>query len=1040
MTIFLRFAHAKMSVVLLLLIINVFQASAQDFLQLRQQKLEGLDLQGLGSNLLLNNGVISRYEVDHFDFLAKSKSGIADKVTSEEWQNLYERLIETDLRPKNSRIPDLEKLVYTESSRLTKSNIIPIGIMNLRSIYLSGSQISENEASKRKKVPVNFSNYNKTNIVYASVLQEDLYQSDVSFRISQDLVISNQKEQIGEVEINFNDGKGFKKYLLSEKLIPYRFQSLGEQHINFRFTANGTIYHFETKINVQQLERRKPYKEFQINADRVWKDTTFSNTPARTALVGGNIRIVLGCDQLLNKPIIIAEGFDLGQDVNLDNLEAKYTRVFGSYLAEGYDLVFLDYADARDAIQNNTQVLKGLIQQINTMKIGTEELIVVGESMSGLVGRWAIREMEQDAVAHHVRLLICYDTPHQGANIPVGITQLYWDAQPTILTNVVLKFLAKGWRNYYQALTTPAGAQLLMHWGGNLTGGVGSKSPAFDQFRTDLVALGNGGYPQNCRNIALVHGSMNAGDRALFNTYNYGSRILLSFTPWGLQNTNIDVHTNQLNQNANVLRFATWGLFANAIGISRNYNSPFNDDFVPGGRSNFAIPSKLFGSNKTQFEFCFVPTFSSIDFQGARNTQNDRELLNVVTVNAATVNRQTPFAAIYGRNDQINTAHVTAQNVSWNDLGTAEGLFSGVPACPAVPPLPQPTFSGFNTCYLFSAKRTTEDNVAHLTVTLNTPSNGQYVHKWMIIPLNQYFTSTSDQVSFDVDKPGQYQVTCVRTYPNRADVSSTFTATINVTECGVLPFQPETPTFAYSIVNDNWEGDFVLSRISDNSNVFAHYTGVGKLYASLSDGTFISRAQLETSGMFTEFSQYFAATDPRTALPVNLVEFNAVSENQSALLSWKTTSETNSDHFDVEKSIDAKNWNKIGVVAANFNSESIKNYAFVDKNPGAKLAYYRLKMVDTDQTFAYSRLESVRFSQHPQTVVYPNPADSGEPINLLNNDQVYKVQVYDLSGKLRYESENIQGGIKVQDLPTGRYIIKITMKDGSENSHVFVKK
>lgn len=158
------------------------------------------------------------------------------------------------------------------------------------------------------------------------------------------------------------------------------------------------------------------------------------------------------------------------------------------------------------------------------------------------------------------------------------------------------------------------------------------------------------------------------------------------------------------------------------------------------------------------------------------------------------------------------------------------------------------------------------------------------------------------------------------------------------------------------------------------------------------------------------------------------------------MLSWKTTSETNSDHFDVEKSIDAKNWNKIGVVAANFNSESIKNYAFVDKNPGAKLAYYRLKMVDADQTFAYSRLESVRFSQDPQTVVYPNPADSGEPINLLNNDQVYKIQVYDLSGKLRYESENIQGGIKVQDLPTGRYIIKITMKDGSENSHVFVKK
>jgi hypothetical protein len=61
-----------------------------------------------------------------------------------------------------------------------------------------------------------------------------------------------------------------------------------------------------------------------------------------------------------------------------------------------------------------------------------------------------------------------------------------------------------------------------MHWGGTLTGGIGSKAPAFDVFRTQLLALGNGGYPQNCRNIAIIHGSMNAGDRTIFDRYNYG--------------------------------------------------------------------------------------------------------------------------------------------------------------------------------------------------------------------------------------------------------------------------------------------------------------------------------------------------------------------------------------------------------------------------------------------------------------------------------------------------------------------------------------
>jgi hypothetical protein len=41
-------------------------------------------------------------------------------------------------------------------------------------------------------------------------------------------------------------------------------------------------------------------------------------------LVGGNIRIILGCDQILNKPIIIAEGFDMGQNVTLDRIETNY--------------------------------------------------------------------------------------------------------------------------------------------------------------------------------------------------------------------------------------------------------------------------------------------------------------------------------------------------------------------------------------------------------------------------------------------------------------------------------------------------------------------------------------------------------------------------------------------------------------------------------------------------------------------------------------------------------------------------------------------
>jgi hypothetical protein len=153
-------------------------------------------------------------------------------------------------------------------------------------------------------------------------------------------------------------------------------------------------------------------------------------------------------------------------------------------------------------MEDNAQVLKALIQQVNQMKTGNSQSIVIGESMSGMIARWALRQMENEGIAHQVKLMLCYDTPHQGANVPVGLTQLMKEANPTLFTQVILKFFAKGLRDYFLAFDTPAARQQLLHWGGHLTGGVGNKHPDFDAFRTQLAALGNGGYPQNCRNMA----------------------------------------------------------------------------------------------------------------------------------------------------------------------------------------------------------------------------------------------------------------------------------------------------------------------------------------------------------------------------------------------------------------------------------------------------------------------------------------------------------------------------------------------------------
>ncbi|MCE7068871.1 T9SS type A sorting domain-containing protein [Dyadobacter sp. CY327] len=1002
---------------------------AQDYEQLRQQKLNSLELSGLGQMLFLNAGLTNQNEIDYFKNLNRQQGKTPEPVSSEEWQNLYERLVDTDLRPAQDRLPELAKLVETDAAKLTKSNIIPIAFINLEGIYLSDGALNKNEALKKAGKSVDFAKYEKVRIVSAAVMQEDLYQSDVSFLLDEALNIDNHADKIDSVEIDFNDGRGFTAYPVTKKLIPHRFNSIGEHSLRIRFAIGNTNYLFETKVNVRQMERLKPYMEMEVTAKPF--QSVASDSSARTALAGGTIRIIKGCDQIFDKPIIIAEGFDMGQDVNLDAIETNYKDPLNQFLIEGYDLVLLDYSDGRAAIQDNAQVLKAVIELVNAQKTGNVESIIIGESMSGLVARWALREMENAGQAHHVKLMLCYDTPHQGANVPVGLTQLAYEAHPTMLTNFILKFFAKRWRNYYKALGTPAAKQLLLHQAAHPN--TGMKHADFDSFRTQLTALGNGGYPENCRNIAVIHGSMDAGDRALFNNYNYGSRLLLSWTPLGLQNTNIDIHTNDINKASSVFKFASWGHLWNRKAVNRTYLSALNDDFLPGGRTQSGVPNKLIGK-KTHFEFCFVPTFSSIDYQGPRSTQTERELLNVWNISSA----QSPFADIYG--DDENTAHVAVASANFTAIGLAEGLLSGNAACPALPVPPIPVIVPFNTCYPFGKKRTTEDNTANISVSLKNASNGQYVHNWTVLPSNQYFTTTGDQITFQAEKADHYEVTCVRTYPNRRDLSATSTATIWVYDCDNVPAKPDEDQLVFADAADVWEGDFLLTTAVDSLAVFAHYHQASKvLYASLQNGTFIPSSKLKASGMFDEFAALFAEEDPGNPLPVRLVLFDAAAEGMNALLTWATAAEINSDKFIIERSTSGKDWIEIGQVKARSLSVAGEAYEFYDRDVDLKMGYYRLKMIDTDGTFAYSKIKTLRFDGM-EPAIFPNPIGNDGLIHLADGANAANIAIFDISGLKVFEKSGAATQINVEKLPPGNYIVRIRLKDGTETSRLVVKK
>ena len=127
-----------------------------------------------------------------------------------------------------------------------------------------------------------------------------------------------------------------------------------------------------------------------------------------------------------------------------------------------------------------------------------------------------------------------------------------------------------------------------------------------------------------------------------------------------------------------------------------------------------------------------------------------------------------------------------------------------------------------------------------------------------------------------------------------------------------------------------------------SANLAAHTSGTGAPYA----GQLVQTAQ--------QVLNTFYITAP--PLPVKLISFTGTLLDGKTNLNWKTGSETNLGSFEIEKSIDGNNWVAIGTVSA---KGTASEYALTDATPVNGTNYYRLKMMDKDGAYEYSKVVSV---------------------------------------------------------------------------------
>jgi len=159
------------------------------------------------------------------------------------------------------------------------------------------------------------------------------------------------------------------------------------------------------------------------------------------------------------------------------------------------------------------------------------------------------------------------------------------------------------------------------------------------------------------------------------------------------------------------------------------------------------------------------------------------------------------------------------------------------------------------------------------------------------------------------------------------------------------------------------------------------------------------------------------------ALPVKLLSFTAVKENETALLKWSASSEINSSHFIIEHSRNGTTYSGLATVSAAGNSSSQTDYSYKHGQPSKGFNYYRLKIVDRDGKFEYSPVRRLKFDKADAMIVSPNPATNRVTITITEPGGI--LRLINSTGTILKEIEMTgnQADIDISALSQGLYII-----------------
>ena len=296
------------------------------------------------------------------------------------------------------------------------------------------------------------------------------------------------------------------------------------------------------------------------------------------------------------------------------------------------------------------------------------------------------------------------------------------------------------------------------------------------------------------------------------------------------------------------------------------------------------------------------------------------------------------------------------------------------------------------------------------------------------------------------------------------DINVVSVATPTVAASNVI-VTPAATTANVSFTAGNGQGRLVVARLTSTTAVppidsllyaasaaygSTNTTGTGNYIVYLGTGTSVTVTGLtvltgytfdvyEFNGKYMHNKFAAAATSTTTTTPVKLLNFVGVKNANDAQLTWVTASERNNRGFNLERSLDGKNFEFVAFLQGKGNSNVKVNYAYTDKavfaNNAVSKVFYRLKQLDVDGKFEYSSIVSVVNQTAKATAVeaYPNPFNSSISISVVAvKASTANVEIFDISGRKlfsnTYEVEEGSNSIaitKLTDLNQGIYFVRV---------------